>query len=66
MGYAVDKRANPGTAIGFTVAGIITTTGNITGASINPARTFGLYLGDLVLGVIIRGTISQYSLSDQL
>ncbi|MEN4017136.1 MAG: MIP/aquaporin family protein [Methanobacterium sp.] len=53
MGSAVDKRATPGfagVAIGFTVAGIITTIGNITGASINPARTFGPYLGNLVLG----------------
>jgi len=53
MGSAVDKRAAPGfagIAIGFTVAGVITTIGNITGASINPARTFGPYLGDLVLG----------------
>jgi len=53
MGSAVDKRASPGfagLAIGFTVAGVITTIGNITGASINPARTFGPYLGDLVLG----------------
>ncbi|MEN4005825.1 MAG: MIP/aquaporin family protein [Methanobacteriaceae archaeon] len=53
MGSAVDKRAAPGfagVAIGFTVAGVITTIGNITGASINPARTFGPYLGNLVLG----------------
>lgn len=53
MGVAVDKRATPGFAglvIGLTVAGIITTLGNITGASINPARTFGPYLGDLILG----------------
>jgi glycerol uptake facilitator protein len=53
MGVAVDKRATPGFAgliIGLTVAGIITTLGNITGASINPARTFGPYLGDLLLG----------------
>lgn len=53
MGVAVDKRATPGFAgliIGLTVAGIITTLGNITGASLNPARTFGPYLGDLVLG----------------
>jgi glycerol uptake facilitator protein len=53
MGVAVDKRATPGFAgliIGLTVAGIITTLGNITGASLNPARTFGPYLGDLILG----------------
>lgn len=53
MGVAVDKKATPGFAglvIGLTVAGIITTLGNITGASINPARTFGPYLGDLILG----------------
>jgi len=53
MGSAVDKRATPGfagVAIGFTVAGVITTIGNITGASINPARTFGPYLGNWVLG----------------
>lgn len=53
MGAAVDKRATPGFAglsIGLTVVAVITTLGNITGASINPARTFGPYLGDLVLG----------------
>ncbi len=53
MGAAVDKRSLPGFAgisIGFTVVAVITTIGNITGASINPARTFGPYLGDLVLG----------------
>jgi glycerol uptake facilitator protein len=52
MGAGVDKRAFPGfsgIAIGFTVAAVITTTGNIAGASLNPARTFGPYLGDLVL-----------------
>lgn len=53
MGSAVDKRAVPGFAgisIGFTVAAVITTIGNITGSSLNPARTFGPYLGDMVLG----------------
>ncbi|HOI39429.1 MAG TPA: MIP/aquaporin family protein [Methanobacterium sp.] len=53
MGVAVDREAPPGFAgliIGLTVAGVITTLGNITGASINPARTFGPYLGDLLLG----------------
>ena len=44
MGVAVDERAPPGFAgliIGLTVAGMITMAGNITGASLNPARTFG-------------------------
>ncbi|HNR25221.1 MAG TPA: MIP/aquaporin family protein [Methanobacteriaceae archaeon] len=53
MGVAVDRRATPGfagLAIGLTVAGVITTVGNITGASLNPARTFGPYLGDMLLG----------------
>lgn len=53
MGVAVDRRAPPGFAgliIGLTVAGVITTIGNISGASINPARTFGPYLGDALLG----------------
>lgn len=53
MGAGVDRRASPGFAgisIGFTVAAVITTVGNISGSSINPARTFGPYLGDLVLG----------------
>lgn len=53
MGVAVDRQAPPGFAgliIGLTVAGIITTTGNIAGASLNPARTFGPYLGDMLLG----------------
>jgi glycerol uptake facilitator protein len=53
MGSGIDRRAFPGFAglsIGFTVAAVITTIGNISGASINPARTFGPYLGDLLLG----------------
>jgi len=52
MGAAVDERATPGFAglvVGLVVAGIITTTGNLTGASLNPARTFGPYLGDWLL-----------------
>ena len=52
MGVAVDERAPPGLAglvIGLTVGGIITTTGNIAGASLNPARTFGPYLIDHLL-----------------
>ncbi len=53
MGVAVDERAPPGFAgliIGLTAGGIITTTGNIAGASLNPARTFGPYLADTLLG----------------
>jgi glycerol uptake facilitator protein len=53
MGVAVDRRAPPGFAgliIGLTVAGVITTTGNIGGSSLNPARTFGPYLGDTLFG----------------
>ena len=53
MGVAVDARAPPGFAgliIGLTVGGVITATGNIAGASLNPARTFGPYLADLLLG----------------
>lgn len=53
MGVAVDRRAPPGFAgiiIGLTVAGVITTVGNISGSSLNPARTFGPYLGDSLMG----------------
>ena len=53
MGVAVDRQAPPGFAglvIGLVVGGIITTIGNITGSSLNPARTFGPYLGDYILG----------------
>ncbi|MFA5001748.1 MAG: MIP/aquaporin family protein [Methanolinea sp.] len=53
MGIAVDRRAPPGFAglvIGLTVGGVITTTGNIAGASLNTARTFGPYLIDSLLG----------------
>ena len=53
MGSGIDRRAFPGFAglsIGFTVAAVITTIGNISGASINPARTFGPYLGDWLIG----------------
>ncbi|MFA6363057.1 MIP/aquaporin family protein [Methanoregula sp.] len=53
MGVAVDPRATPGFAglvIGLTVAGLITMAGNITGGSLNPARTFGPYVMDGLLG----------------
>ncbi|MBE8539964.1 MIP family channel protein [Geoglobus acetivorans] len=54
MGVAVDERAPPGFAgliIGLTVGGIIVTIGNITGSSLNPARTFGPYLVDSMYGI---------------
>ena len=50
---AVDKKAEPGFAgisIGMTVAAVIVVLGAFTGASINPARTFGPYLLDTLLG----------------
>ncbi|HNJ80171.1 MAG TPA: aquaporin, partial [Methanoregulaceae archaeon] len=53
MGVAVNSKAPAGFAglvIGLTVGGVITTTGNIAGASLNTARTFGPYLGDWLLG----------------
>jgi len=53
MGVAVDARAPAGFAgliIGLTLGGMITATGNIAGASLNPARTFGPYLMDWLLG----------------
>ncbi|MBZ9571009.1 aquaporin family protein [Methanobrevibacter sp. TMH8] len=53
MGVAVDKKADPGFAgisIGFTVTAVIAVLGPFTGASINPARTFGPYLIDLLAG----------------
>ncbi|WP_366944339.1 aquaporin [Methanoculleus sp.] len=64
MGAAVDERATPGFAgltVGLAVAGIITTIGNLTGASLNPARTFGPYLGGLAaLGREPRGFLPIY------
>lgn len=53
MGVAVNPKAPPGFAgliIGLTVGGIITTVGNISGASLNTARTFGPFLADWLLG----------------
>lgn len=53
MGVAVDKKAEPGFAglsIGMTVTAVIVVLGAFTGASINPARTFGPYLMDVLLG----------------
>ncbi|MFB6183619.1 MAG: MIP/aquaporin family protein [Haloarculaceae archaeon] len=47
MAVAVDDRAPPGWAgfiIGFVVAVGVATTGNVSGASFNPARTIGPYV----------------------
>ncbi len=54
MGIAVDERAPSqlaGLVIGLTVGGIIITIGNVTGSSLNPARTFGPYVGDSIFGI---------------
>ncbi|RNI14453.1 aquaporin family protein [Methanohalophilus sp. RSK] len=53
MGTVVDKRAPggfAGLAIGLVVAADVTVVGNITGSSLNPARTFGPYIADFLLG----------------
>ena len=53
MGVAVDERAPGGWAgliIGLIVGGVIITLGPMTGSSINPARTFGPYIGNLIFG----------------
>lgn len=53
MGVAVDGRAPAGWAgwiIGMVVAGVVITLGPMTGSSINPARTFGPYIGNLIFG----------------
>lgn len=64
MGVAVDKKVEPGFAgisIGMTVAAVIVFLGAFTGASINPARTFGPYLMDMVLGGQTFGHSSQFT-----
>lgn len=53
MGSAVDRRAPAGfagLAIGLVVAADVTVVGNITGSSLNPARTFGPYLANSLFG----------------
>jgi len=53
MAVAVDKRAAPGFAgliIGLSVTASLTMISNLTGGSINPARTFGPYLALTLLG----------------
>jgi glycerol uptake facilitator protein len=52
MGTAVDRRAPAGfagLAIGLVVAADVIVIGNITGSSLNPARTFGPYLAESLL-----------------
>jgi len=53
MGVAVDGRAPEGWAgwiIGMVVVGVIITLGPLTGSSINPARTLGPYVGNMLFG----------------
>jgi glycerol uptake facilitator protein len=53
MAVAVDRRATPGFAglvIGLTLTAVLTLISNITGGSVNPARTFGPYLANSILG----------------
>ena len=53
MALAVYKRGSThssGLIIGLVVGGGITTTGNISGASFNPARTFGPYVANTLFG----------------
>jgi glycerol uptake facilitator protein len=53
MGVCVDKEAPAGWCgwiVGMIVAGVIITLGPMTGSSINPARTFGPYVGNMIFG----------------
>ncbi|MEZ5336175.1 MAG: aquaporin [Methanolobus sp.] len=53
MGSAVDKERQQvfaSLAIGLVVAADVIVVGNITGSSLNPARTFGPYLADFLMG----------------
>jgi glycerol uptake facilitator protein len=53
MGTAIDKRSPAGFGgliIGSVVAADIIVIGNITGSSLNPARTFGPYLVETIMG----------------
>lgn len=53
MALAVDDKGPKhfsGLIIGLVVGGGIITTGNISGASFNPARTFGPYVADTLFG----------------
>jgi glycerol uptake facilitator protein len=56
-GVAVDPRATPGWAgliIGLVVAGIIYVVGPVTGASLNPARSFGPVLIQALFGGVAK------------
>lgn len=53
MAFSIDDRTPDsfaGLAIGFVVAIGVVTTGNISGASFNPARTLGPYVANTLLG----------------
>lgn len=53
MGTVVDQRVPSGRAgwiIGMVVVGVFITLSPLTGASLNPARTFGPYIGTLIFG----------------
>lgn len=60
MGVAVDRRASPGfagLAIGMAVTAVIMAIGNISGGSINPARSFGPDL----LALMVNGGSALYT-----
>ncbi len=53
FGLAVNRKAPAGWAglvIALNIAGLIVLLGNVSGAAINPARTFGPLFGDWILG----------------
>lgn len=63
FGAAVDKKADQGIggiAIGLAVAVAIFIIGPVTGGSINPARTFGPYLVDSLVGINLWGYFYIY------
>lgn len=66
-GLAINKKAPPGWAgliIALNIAGLIIFFGNVSGAAINPARTFGPVFADWTLGVAVRWeTVGVYVLA---